>query len=249
MTSTWKSPVFRAALIVLLTIGAYIPALRGGFIWDDDDHLTANPAMTAPHGLRMIWSSVAISRYYPLTLTSFWVQHRLWGLRPMPYHVVNIVLHAINGVLVFLMLSRLKIPAAWLAAALWAVHPVNAESVSWITELKNTQSGFFFFCAVLWFLRFEAEERCSWYALALVCGAAALLSKASTVVLPLALLLCVWWERGRWGWTDLRRILPFFVNGDMSSAKEHPNGHWARDNASSLPARPRGFTPQRFFGR
>src|SRR5579862_6911973 len=234
MMSAWKSPAAGAALIILLAVVAYVPAMRGGFIWDDDDHLTANPAMTAAHGLRMIWTSVAVSRYYPLTLTSFWVQHRLWGLRPMPYHVVNIVLHAINGVLVFLVLRRLRIPAAWLAAALWVVHPVTAESVAWITELKNTQSGFFFFCAVLCFLRFEAQPRRWWYALALLCGAAALLSKASTVVLPLALLLCVWWERGIWRWTDVKRILPFFAMAVLMSALAivEQRGHVVRQGTS-----------------
>lgn len=211
MKNAWKSPGLGAALIVLLTVVAYLPALRGGFIWDDDDHLTANPAMTAPHGLRMIWSSLAVSRYYPLTLTSFWVQRRLWGLNPMPYHMVNIALHAINGILAFLVLRRLRVPAAWLAAALWVLHPVNVESVAWITELKNTQSGVFFFCAVLCFLRFEVQEQHRWYALALLCGAGAVLSKASTVVLPLVLLLCAWWERGCWRLKDIVRIAPFFA--------------------------------------
>jgi len=234
MMSAWKSPVFRAALIILLAFVAYIPAMHGGFIWDDDDHLTANPAMTAPHGLRMIWSSVAVSRYYPLTLTSFWVQHRLWGMRALPYHVVNIAFHALNGALIFLLLCRLRVPAAWLAAALWVVHPVNAESVSWITELKNTQSGVFFFCAVLCFLRFEEQEQRAWYALSLLCGTAALLSKASTVVLPLALLLCVWWQRGVWRWTDLKRILPFFAMAALMSALAivEQRGHVARQGTS-----------------
>lgn len=211
MKNVWKSPGLGAVLIVLLTVVAYLPAMRGGFIWDDDDHLTANPAMTAPHGLRMIWSSLAVSRYYPLTLTSFWVQRRLWGLNPMPYHLCNIALHAINGVLAFLVLRRLRISAAWLSAALWVLHPVNVESVAWITELKNTQSGVFLFCAVLCFLRFEAEEQRRWYALALLCGAGAVLSKASAVVLPLVLLLCVWWERGGWRLRDIARIAPFFA--------------------------------------
>jgi hypothetical protein len=95
MKKTWRSTGARAALILLLTIVAYIPAMHAGFIWDDDDHLTTNPAMSAPHGLRMIWSSLAVSRYYPLTLTNFWFQHRLWGLNPLPYHEVNVTIHAI----------------------------------------------------------------------------------------------------------------------------------------------------------
>jgi tetratricopeptide (TPR) repeat protein len=200
-----------ALVLVIATFVAYQPVWHADFIWDDDDHLTANPAMTAPHGLRMIWSSLAVSRYYPLTLTSFWVQRRFWGLNPMPYHLVNIALHTINGVLVFLVLRRLRIPAAWLAAMLWALHPVNVESAAWITELKNTQSGLFFFLAVWCFLRSETTATSGWYGLALLCGLAAMLSKPSTVILPLALLLCVGWERGRWRRADIWRIAPFFI--------------------------------------
>src|SRR5436309_15205070 len=101
MKNAWRSLGWRGVLIVVLTVAAYIPALRAGFIWDDDDHFTQNPAMTAPDGLRKIWTSLAVSRYYPLTLTNFWVQRRLWGLHPMPYHFVNIAFHAVNGVLIF----------------------------------------------------------------------------------------------------------------------------------------------------
>ena len=107
-------------VLVIGTFATYSPATRCGFIWDDADHLTDNHLMTAPHGLRLIWSSLAASRYYPLTLTTFWVEHRLWGFTALPYHVVNIVLHAISGVLVFLVLRRLQVKGAWLAAMLWA---------------------------------------------------------------------------------------------------------------------------------
>jgi tetratricopeptide (TPR) repeat protein len=201
-----------AAVIVLLTVVAYLPALRCGFVWDDDDHLTANPAMTAPHGLRMIWSSLAVSRYYPLTLTSFWVQRRLWDLNPLPYHAVNIALHAANAVLVFVLLRRLRAPGAWAAAALWALHPVCVESAAWVTELKNTQSGLFFFLALLCALHGDeqpGDRRVD--ALMLVCGVAAMLSKPSTVVLPAVLLLIVWWRRGRLRQQDWWRAAPLFL--------------------------------------
>jgi tetratricopeptide (TPR) repeat protein len=210
-TSWSRRPWFLASVLLIGTFLAYQSVWRGGFVWDDDHHLTENPAMTAPHGLQMIWTSLAVSRYYPLTLTSFWLQRRLWGPDPMPYHLVNIALHAINGLLLYSLLCRLRIPAAWLGALLWTLHPVNVESVAWITELKNTQSGCFFFLALLCFFRFEAAAKRRWYALALLGGLAALLSKPSTVILPLALLLGTWWERGRWRRVDLLRIVPFFI--------------------------------------
>ena len=203
-------PRLLALVLIIVAFVAYQPTWHAGFIWDDDDHLTANPAMTAPDGLRMIWSSLAVSRYYPLTLTTFWGEHRLWGFDPLPYHLVNIALHVLSGFLVFLVLRRLRVPTAWLAAAVWVLHPVNVESVAWVTELKNVQSGFFFFAAVLCYLQFDDDGERYWYLLALLCGTCALLSKASTVVLPLVLLLCVWWERGSWRWRDFIRAAPFF---------------------------------------
>jgi tetratricopeptide (TPR) repeat protein len=204
-------PWLLALVLVLVTFAAYTPVWHAGFIWDDDDHLTANHAVAASNGLKMIWSSLHTSRYYPLTLTTFWFERRLWGLDPRPYHLVNIALHAANGVLIFLLLRRWRIPGAWLAAMLWLLHPVNVESVAWITELKNTQSGLFFFLSILGFLRFDAGKNHRWYVLALACGLAAMLSKPSTVVLPVVLLLCVWWERGILQRADIMRVIPFFT--------------------------------------
>ncbi len=206
-------------LLVTATLIAYTPVWHAGFIWDDADHLTDNPLMTAPHGLRMIWSSVATSRYYPLTLTTFWVEHRLWGFNPLPYHLVNIALHALSGVLIFLVLLRLRVTGAWLAAMLWVLHPVNVESVAWVAELKNTQSAVFCFMSVLCFLRFQAQGKLRWYALAVLCGVAAMLSKPSTVVLPLVLLLCVWWQQRRWRLTDILQVSPLFLVSCFLSAR------------------------------
>jgi protein O-mannosyl-transferase len=197
--------------LVLLTGIAYAPALRGVFIWDDADHLTQNPAVAAPNGPSLIWSSLAVSRYYPLTLTTFWLERHAWELSPLPYHAVNIALQAINAVLLYLLLRRLKVRAAWVAAALWAVHPVNVETVAWVTELKNLQSGLFFLLCLLCYLRFERQRDPGWYTASLVLFAAALLSKPSTVFLPAALLLLVWWQRGRWQRDDLLRVCPFAV--------------------------------------
>lgn len=200
---------FAVVALLILTVFAYGPALQGGFIWDDADHLTENQAVAAPDGLHKIWSSLAVSRYYPLTLTTFWVQRHIWGLVPLPYHATNIGLHVLNVVLLYLLLRRLQVRGAWLAAALWGVHPVNVESVAWVTELKNTQSGLFFLLCLWCYLQFEERRKWTWYAAALLLFAAALLSKPSTVFLPAALLLCVWWQRGRWHRDDFLRVCPF----------------------------------------
>src|SRR5256885_17263498 len=105
--------------LLVLTVVVYLPALRAGFIWDDDDHLTNNPAMNSVEGLKQIWSSLAVSRYYPLTLTTFWAERRLWGLNPLPYHAVNIALQATNAVLLWMLLRRPQVRRAWLATMLW----------------------------------------------------------------------------------------------------------------------------------
>ena len=198
------------ALVALVAI-AYSPAFRAGFIWDDEDHLTGNAAVQSVGGLKQIWSSLEVSRYYPLTLTSLWAQYRLWGLRPLPYHAVNIALQAANAVLLWMLLRRLHLPGAWMAAALWAIHPVNVETVAWVTELKNTQSGFFLLLALLLFLRFEDGLRPRDYMLAMVCGTAAMLSKPSTVVLPVLILLSTWWRHGSCTRKDILRVAPLIV--------------------------------------
>ncbi len=200
-----------ALALLALTLVVYWPVRHAGFIWDDDDHLTANPAMTSPDGLVRIWSSLSVSRYYPLTLTTFWVQRQLWGLNPLPYHAVNVILHGLNAVLIYLTLRRLQVRAAWAAAAVWAIHPVNVESVAWITELKNIQSGAFAFLAVLSFLQSERTGSRAWYAGSVGCAVAAVLSKSSTVILPLVLLLCAQWQRRQITRRDWLRIAPFFL--------------------------------------
>ena len=132
-----------AALVVAVFL-VYQPAWQGGFIWDDDAHVT-QPELRSWHGLYRIWFDVgATQQYYPLLHSAFWVEHKLWGDATLGYHLVNILLHAAAAVLVALVLRRLAIPGAYLAAAIFALHPVHVESVAWITEQKNTLSAVFY---------------------------------------------------------------------------------------------------------
>jgi Flp pilus assembly protein TadD len=198
-------------LVIVATVTAYLPMWHGGFIWDDDVLLTANPLIKSPHGWYQFWLTTQTPDYFPVMSSFFWVEWRLWGMNAVGYHVVNVLLHAANAILLWRLLARLKIPGARLAAVLFALHPVNAATVAWIAELKNTLSFFFFALSLLWYLQFDDTGRRRWYALSLWAFLFALLSKIEVAPLPFVLLGIVWWRRGRVEWKDLRRSVPFFA--------------------------------------
>jgi hypothetical protein len=151
-------------LLAAATLLAYQPAWQAGFIWDDDEYVTDNPLLTAPDGLKRIWFSLdSPSQYFPLTYTVFRIERSLWGLNPAGFHWVNILLHAANALLVWRLLRRLNVPGAWLAAAIFALHPVQVESVAWITELKNVLSLFFFLLAMLAWVEFVEDRPKPWW--------------------------------------------------------------------------------------
>jgi tetratricopeptide (TPR) repeat protein len=205
-----------AAAIVVLAVVCYIPAMGGGFNWDDDSLLTDNLQLRSLQGLGRIWmcdwrAQREIPDYYPLTWTSFWVEWRLWGHNPTGYHVVNVLLHAANAVLVWQVLARAGVRWSWLAGLLFAVHPLNVTSVAWIAERKNTLSMLFYLLALLCYLRYDDKAGWRWYAGALGFFAAALLSKTSVVMLPVVLLLIAWWRRDRVTGRDLLAAVPFFA--------------------------------------
>jgi protein O-mannosyl-transferase len=203
--------------LILFVILAYIPVWKAGFVWDDATILTANPCIVGPLGLKEIWTTSAAG-ICPLTLTTFWVEHALWGLNPLPYHLVNVLIQGLNAVLLWRVLRSLRVHGAWLSAALWAIHPVAVESVAWITEMKNTESGFFFLLSILFFVRWvRAKElngqiRGGWnYTLSLLFATLALAAKSSTVILPVVLCLCAWWMEGRLSWRNVARTVPIFL--------------------------------------
>jgi tetratricopeptide (TPR) repeat protein len=202
-------------LLVAGTILVYQPAWQAGFIWDDDDYVTNNRLLTAPDGLKRIWFSLeSPSQYFPLVYSAFRLEHALWGLNSAGYHWTNILLHAANALLVWWLLHRLKVPGAWLGAALFAWHPVQVESVAWITELKNVLSLCFFLSALLAWSRFVQDAlRPTWrfYWLALLFHLLGLCSKTTVCTLPVVLLLILWLERKPIGWSRLAQIAPFLA--------------------------------------
>jgi len=228
----------RVLLYLILVLLAYWPAQQGGYLWDDDDYVSENRRLRSAAGLYRIWFDPGSTpQYYPLVFTTFWLEFQVWHLDTMGYHMVNILLHALNSVLLWFVLRRLELPGAWLAAAIFALHPVHVESVAWITERKNVLSGFFYLCAFLAYLRFSplpphAEGRgtpspagppppqigawsWAWYAVSLTCFLAALLSKTVVCSLPAVLILVYWWKRGRPTRREWAALIPMFIIGAL----------------------------------
>lgn len=198
-----------ALLLIMAAAAVYIPAMNAGFIWDDDLLVTENPLVKGANSLRYVWASAAATDYTPLTTTAFWLQWRLWADNAAGYHLVNILLQALSVVLLWRVLLRLNIPGAWLGALMFAVHPVNVASVAWVAELKNALSLPFYLGAIWCWLSFLESRKRTPYLLALLAAACALLSKGSTVILPLTLLLCTWWKDPRAMRVNWLSLLPF----------------------------------------
>jgi tetratricopeptide (TPR) repeat protein len=233
--------------LVVATMIAYQPVWHAGFIWDDVEYITNNLTLHSLDGLRQIWFEPgATVQYYPFTFTTFWVEYHLWGLNPLGYHLINVLLHACNAILLWLILRKFSAPGAWLAAGIFALHPVCVESVAWVTERKNTLSGLFYLCSILIALKFwlpveiSSEPRVaerdkgstasygSWkfYWLAFVLYVCALCSKTTTLPLPAVILLLVWWKRGRIIWRDIYPLGLFLAVGiAMGLMSMHVENH------------------------
>jgi tetratricopeptide (TPR) repeat protein len=241
----WQQAWLLTLLLIGLVFVAYARVFNAGFIWDDESHLTHNPCVVGPLGLKEIWTTTR-AVYYPLVLTTFWALHKVVGLSPWPYHLLNVLLHAGSAVLLWRVLRQLSIRGAWLGAALWALHPVMVQSVAWVTELKNTQSCLFYLLSIFCFLRWndtsgitrisrlqraaEQEEPMSratrqrsgdrsftLFALSLFFFILATLSKPSVVMLPGVLALCVWWQTGEIRRCNVLALVPFALISAVAS--------------------------------
>lgn len=227
-----------AALLVVMTVLVYWPTLRGQFIWDDITHIKQDHRLSSPDGLGSIWTEIAAiwsgdekieykHQYYPLTTTIWRLQYSLWGWQTIGYHGVNILLHAMNAVLLWRLLCRLRMPGSWAAAAIFAIHPFHVQSVAWIVELKNVLSMVFFLSSALAITNvfgFSQTQhakssqrtllvRCIWYAAALFLFGCALLSKTATAFLPIALFLVLWWKRNRLNPLEVVALTPMLLIG------------------------------------
>jgi protein O-mannosyl-transferase len=210
--------LFAAALVIAVFL-AYQPAWNAGFIWDDDLHLLNNPVLQ-PGGWLTTWDPRSYVNYWPVTWSAYRLQYELWGLNPSGFHLVNLAMHACAALLAWRVLASLRVPGAMLAAALFALHPVNVESGAWITQLKNTLSLSLTLLSVLWYLRYEQRGSRWRYALSLGIFILATLAKGMTLTLPFVLLACAWWQRNRITRRDVLRVLPYLLIGMLMAALE-----------------------------
>jgi tetratricopeptide (TPR) repeat protein len=259
-------------LIAVAVFSAYIPCINGGFVMDDDLLLTNNRLINASDGLQQFWCSTESPEFYPVTNNTFWIEWRLWEINPAGYHVTNLILHIVESLLIWIILCKLSVPGAFLAAVIFAVHPVNVESVAWIASRKNLTAMLFFLLAILWYLKAdmptasvgmaparsqggprerEKTEILSplaprfsplFYCLSLAAFVLAMLGKGSTMVLPVLLLGIVWWMRPLKMW-DLTRTSPFFVIAALLTAVNM----WFQTHGSEVVIRAAGFV-ERILG-
>jgi tetratricopeptide (TPR) repeat protein len=216
LPSSWRQDWLIGFLLIALTFLVYQPVWHAGFIWDDDTFLTKNPVFKSvdfksADCLYQVWFTTSTMDYYPMTFSLWCLEWRFWGNNPLGYHLVNVLLHGLSAVLLWRVFLRLRNPGALVAGALFALHPVNVESVAWISEGKNALCMFFYVATLLAWLEFEESGRRRWYGLALAGFALSLLSKSAAAPLPVVLLGLAWWRRKRVEWKDVRQVVPFFV--------------------------------------
>lgn len=236
-----RHPAVAGLALCAIVAVSYYPALFGGFVWDDRV-LTASRVIRAWSGLWKIWFSPddieGEGHYWPIVYTTFWLEHKLWGLDPFGYHLVNVLLYMGNVLLLWRLLRHLAVPAAWAVAAVFAVHPMHVDSVAWVIGRKDLLCGLFYMASALcWFRSTEGvgddlpdsgntPSSSPWrhrlfdplrapsrglYLAALGLFAAAMLSKSAAVTLPVAFMIVLWWTHERVTWSDLCRMAPFFL--------------------------------------
>jgi tetratricopeptide (TPR) repeat protein len=195
-------PVF-CVLLAMATIALYLPVTGHAFLtFDDHDYVTANSHVRAGLGWSTVkWALTATTaaNWHPLTWLSHALDYQLFALNPAGHHLDSVLLHALNTMLLFLLLrwATKRVGPSLLVAALFALHPINVESVAWVAERKNVLSTLFFLLAIGaygWYAQKPAGRR---YLLVVALFAAGLMAKPMVITLPFVLLLLDYWPLQR----------------------------------------------------
>ncbi|MFH1519966.1 MAG: tetratricopeptide repeat protein [Candidatus Omnitrophota bacterium] len=211
------SKFLQVFFIIFLCLIIYGPSLGNGFIWDDDTHFYKNPLVQSNQGLKNIWFTHQTFQYYPLVFTAFWIEHKIWGFHPFGYHLVNLLFHILNALLLFWIVRKLYPRIAFVVALLFAIHPIQVETVAWITELKNLLVLAFFLLTILAYLRFDRTQKRKHYLQTIALFICALLSKTIAVCFVAVPILYAWWKKGRVRRREVRLSIPFMLIGFIAA--------------------------------
>ena len=207
--------------LALMTLAIYYPAIKAGIIWDDKANFVADPLMTAENGLQRIWlnprENNEIWPYLPISRTSFWLERQAWGINFSRSHLLNIILHGMGGIILWLSLKQFQIRGAWWVGLLFVSHPIFVQSVAWLTERKNVLAGVFYLLTIWSYLHFDKKKQWGWYGLTLGLFLCALLSKSSTIMLPVIFIFCRLWFRQIWKKSDYLSLIPFFLLSSLNA--------------------------------
>lgn len=231
----WLRVFWRAVGLLALPFLLFLPVYCwGGFVWQDDIHITQNVQLWSWGGLVHVWTQFLTASYQPLAQNFLWVEHHFFGVSPLGYHLVSVALHGIDGVLLWMVLRRLHVRGAWLGAALFLAHPVQLQAVAWATQQSHLIAAAFTLGAVWAFLRLVhiypplPEEMVPGaghdvhdllppepvellYVLALILSVLAVLSDPLGICIPFVLLVLIWWKRGTVLRSEWAQLLPFLV--------------------------------------
>ena len=217
--------IFPALGMLVLCLVVYYPLQAAGFIWDDGYWILNNPTMHHWRDLAVIWfNPMTFLQYYPLSVTAYFLQYQIWGANAFGYHVVSLLLQVLCALILWRILLRLRMRAAWLAAAIFAINPVVVVSVAWVVEQKNLISGIAVLAAAWAWIRFAGLDRpddvlesaqpvyhWKFYALTVIFYFLAVCAKTFVCALPAAILVLTWWKLGRVTLKHFLASVPLFI--------------------------------------
>lgn len=207
-----KSMVYLLGLLAMCFV-IFSPSLKNDFVnWDDDRNVYEN-ALVRNMDVKEIFSQNVIGNYNPLSILSFAIEHKFFGMDPQMMHLTNIVLHLLCCFLMFKLFVALglELKLSLLATALFALHPMKVESVSWITERKDVLYGVFFCAALLFYLKQLEKRSLGKEILLLLCFILGLFSKIQMVSLPLTMLAIDYWKDRPMNWTRIWEKSHYFI--------------------------------------
>jgi len=233
--------ILSLCLILAIPAISFFPCLKNDFLnWDDQQYVTENKMITelSWRSIETIFDSIYMGHYHPLTLLSYALEYRFFKLNPFAYHLTNLILHLMNGLLVFWLMMMLKggVFTSLVVSLLFGIHPLHVESVAWISERKDLLCSFFFLGSLVVYLTYLKTRGRRFYFLSLFLFLLSLLSKSMAVTLPLVLFLCDYLLDRKFDRKSLIEKIPFlamaFIFGIIASFALRSSG--MVDSKSSL---------------